>query len=469
MKTNKRFRRANQAVAGTVASLVASLVASTCVLLTSCAFDRSGVPPKLDDFYYPMGVVAHPQGRYAYVSNSDFDLRYNAGHIAVVDLDAVKPLDALDSADPYNRSAIRKDSGVKILPFAGLPTFSSDSSRLFLPVREENTLFALDVAADGSSLGCLSAGNKPYRSYLSCDAAHSFVLSGKLFSSALDDTATVDPFAMAVVPPRPGLPTEYLFVAHLSSGSVSAYDITKNAVTNPNGFAAAGLVGFQSNGTGSVAVATGVGRNAQMYVGSRTLATVNPPSTSALFSFDPIAALQSPTTTIGILELANSVGGQDVKFLIASPNGDRVYMLITQPNALVAIDTSVRTDGTPTNRLLDNVPLGRLPSTMTYLSKPEGDLIYVTSLSEDQVSIFDAKSLAQVGSIDLYPFAACGSDRFDQCTAGPYGLAVANTANGPKVLVTLFNNDALLVIDAAPASPAQHKVVARVGSPRSKK
>lgn len=450
------------------AFLLCAFAIST-VAQAGCAIERAGVNPPVKDFYYPVGVLAHPGGRYVYVFNSNYDLRFNAAYVSVIDLEAVKPFDALDSADPYNLNAIVPNASQKLLAFPGLPSFSSDGSRMFVPTRDENTLFIFDVSADGSTLSCLGAGKKPYRNNLSCDQEHAFALTGKLFSSELDDTATVDPFVMAVLPPQPGVPTEYLFLAHLSSGAVTAYDITANALTNPQGFAAAGLIGLATNGTGAISVASGPGRAPSMYVGSRRLNTVSNPSPTALFTFQPMEALRLRENVTGALDLGSSIGGSDVKFLLTSPNTERTYMLLNEPNALVSLDSSIDLTGAPVNRLLDSQPLGRTPSTMVYVTKPEGDLLYVTSLSDDQISIFDARSLAQVGSIDLYPFAACGQTRFEQCSAAPYGLTVSYTPAGPRVLATMFNNDAVVVIDASAASPAAHRIVARIGSPRSKK
>src|SRR5688572_25150881 len=64
---------------------VASL---TAIVGAGCSFGESGVAPPLDRLFLPTGLAVDPSGRWLYVVNSNFDLRYNAGTVVAVDLDA---------------------------------------------------------------------------------------------------------------------------------------------------------------------------------------------------------------------------------------------------------------------------------------------------------------------------------------------------------------------------------------------
>jgi DNA-binding beta-propeller fold protein YncE len=78
----------------TVALGLSTLVASGCFL------GDTTVPPPVDAFYYPTGLVRSPGGSTLYVTNSDFDLQYEGGTVFALDLTKLRPqlvkqLDAL--------------------------------------------------------------------------------------------------------------------------------------------------------------------------------------------------------------------------------------------------------------------------------------------------------------------------------------------------------------------------------------
>lgn len=53
--------------------------------VAGCGVDETGISPPDDALYFPVGLAAHPDGRYLYVANAGFDRRYNAGTVTVVD------------------------------------------------------------------------------------------------------------------------------------------------------------------------------------------------------------------------------------------------------------------------------------------------------------------------------------------------------------------------------------------------
>lgn len=425
-----------------------------CAFLAACAIERRGVDAPADDLYYPIGILAHPSGNYAYVVNANFDLRYNSGSVSVIDLNAALPFGQEDPGDPYNRRAI---VGVeRVLSFGGLPAFNGDASRMFVPVREESTVHVLDVAGDGSSLDC---GEKGFRRPLTCDSLHSYKLSGSLFAPELGEADTADPFMAAVSPAALGLPGEFLFLTHLSSGAISVFDVTPNAVSNPNGFASVALVGVGVNGTSAVAVASGPGRKPMIYAGSNRLLTVRNPSPATLYFFEPSLALTGEGAS-GAIGLAAKIGGSDVKHLVTNPDGSRTYMLLRDPDSLVVFDTTLAATGEPANKILATIPLEKQPSVMTYVRRtpPLVDLLYVAAFGDDSIAIFDATTYALVGRAQ----AGVLED-------GPYGLAVASTPERTWVLATFFNNDAVVVFDATDPDPRKHGTIMRIGSPRASK
>lgn len=58
--------------------------------LAGCFAIGDGLPPPLDAFYYPTGLVVSPGRSALYVVNSDFDLQYNGGTVLALDLAALR-------------------------------------------------------------------------------------------------------------------------------------------------------------------------------------------------------------------------------------------------------------------------------------------------------------------------------------------------------------------------------------------
>ena len=62
------------------------LAASSFAGLGGCFTIADGLPPPLDAFYYPTGLLVSPGRTALYVANSDFDLQYSGGTVMALDL-----------------------------------------------------------------------------------------------------------------------------------------------------------------------------------------------------------------------------------------------------------------------------------------------------------------------------------------------------------------------------------------------
>lgn len=424
------------------------------VFLAGCAIERVGTDPPLDDLYYPTGVAAH--GDFAYVVNANTDLRYNSATVVTVDLNQV------DINSEFNQQAIIKDSTQRIESYGAVPVLNANADRMFIASRQNNVLFSFDV--NGGSVKCGETGRNRFTS---CDDAHVFQLSGKVFSDELTDNDTSQPFVGATAAPLPGLPGEYLFLTHLNAGAISVYDITKNSLTNPTGFTAVSLLGKDRlgaavNGTSAIGVAQGPGRRPTIYAGANRVLSVKPPgAASTLFFFDPRLAFDEHADA-GTLPLARYLGGTtasiDVKYIVASPDGSRTYFLTKEPNTLVELDSSLDENGHAKNTFVHVVALERSPGTMIYVRMPDGrDRIYVSCFGDGSILVYDAASLAMIHKISVKDTP--------HLERGPYSLAVAYQQRGPLVLAAYFNDDALMLFDPT----SNDDFWGRVGSPRGNK
>jgi hypothetical protein len=66
-----------------------SQLLAACVL-TGCYSTGEGPTPSVTTLYFPVGMAVSPGGKALYVANSDFDLRFNAGTVAVYDLARIR-------------------------------------------------------------------------------------------------------------------------------------------------------------------------------------------------------------------------------------------------------------------------------------------------------------------------------------------------------------------------------------------
>lgn len=458
--------------------LIAHAFAS--LLFTACAYEHPGIDPKANDVYYPMAVTAHPGGRYVYVVSTNPDLRYNAGQLSVIDLQAVKNYGEEEPADPYNLNAIAANQTKRILSFGGFPALNSAASKLYLPVRQDSVMHLFDVAAGGAEISC---GDQGFNRYVSCDRAHSLKLSGKMFSSSLNDSDTESSYAAVTAPGIEGMPGEYLYVTHLGASAISVYDINQNALKNPTGFAALSLLGNAESArvvpNGMSAIAFAGGPSPMMYVGSQRLDGVVDPSAvtrAQLFFFEPKLPI-TRSGNLGSLDAIYSMNATAVRYLLTNPSNTRLYVLLKSPDLIAVFDIERSIDGRPKNHLLNMLPLSSAPSVMTYVRNMKGghDWLYVASQTQNNIAIFDATTLGKVGELaairDGYKTDADGQRvRDDNYIAqAPYGMAVVYTPEGPHVIVSFFASDAVVVIDATSANVKEHRDIARIGSPRREK
>lgn len=173
-----------------------ALVASS----LGCATENPGIDPPRAGFYFPTGVAVDPRAPYLYVSNTNADLMYNGGTVAVLDLKNL-PVDlsqvgALVKAGTLSCAPDRleqtrwecgaegfivPDATLRIGDFPGDIEVLADGSRIFVPVRGQDYLAHAKVirSADGSrilDLACSregegAAGTAGDASW-DCDAEH---------------------------------------------------------------------------------------------------------------------------------------------------------------------------------------------------------------------------------------------------------------------------------------------------------
>jgi hypothetical protein len=120
------------------------------------------------------------------------------------------------------------------------------------------------------------------------------------------------------------------------------------------------------------------------------------------------------------------------------------------PAALVVLDRSPGTAGTPLNTPIDVLEVCGGPTAMQWNPGPKQDRIYITCYDDGYIYVVDPNALVVTSVIDV--------------GAGPTSLVFSPTDPG-VAYVANFANSHLSVIDLAPGSPTENHVVMRMGLP----
>ena len=156
--------------------------------------------------------------------------------------------------------------------------------------------------------------------------------------------------------------------------------------------------------------------------------------------------------------------------LAFSADGTLLYVASSTDSTLRIFDTSVGPDG-PRNRLLAAIPTGGTPNLVrvaglrpgeqrvldgldhgavgTALDAAGGGLVYVTLFDDDAVVVIDPQTLSVRARIDV--------------PGGPHDLAfLPDPAGALRAYVTLFEAHGLAVLDIQPGSDRQFSLLATV-------
>jgi hypothetical protein len=441
------------------------------LLSAACAREFSGFEPPPNSLYFPVSVTLSPDHRYAYIPNTNFDLRYNAGWVTVLDLDAA--LAEIDAGNNNPTSALT--SRVKVVSLAGNLSISEAGDVAVVASRGGGTLTLMEVSDDGSTLSCgdpdATEGLNRVEERTDCDAEHMVRMTTNLFpGQTLEEQEVVDPFTTLLFTWRPegGADGRTLAaVGHMTASAngsrVSLFEVDRDAPE---------LVPVRSIGLPAVSPLASLvlhpATNGTRVVGisQRFSTSVSPGST--LFSIDISAALAAEDEVRSATLV--DVGGDELFGLVFSSsdteaNGRRAYVTNRSPDTVVVLDSTLvpveeeQADGTievvdrPRYRVLGAVPIPDDPGGIAYVGRDSGDLIAVASLNGDVIELLAplGNGLRRVG-------------RFEDVGLGPLGMAHAHRQGRDLLLVTTFYDHGLVIFDLTAENPADFVRLAHIRS-----
>lgn len=387
-------------------------------LLSGCGAEVIGEDPPKGALYTPVGMALHPEGRYLYVVNSNFEVTFRedrGGTVVTIDTDTLETI---------------PEATVQIGTFGGeiaLNTAPEGPTRAYVAVRGDESVVALDVEPEGRGLNCGGSSDG-----LACRI----------------DTERPDPFGVAAATLEVDIdgqptPVDFVAVAHLLGGDVTGLSVRGAQSVRST---TAGRVSRSS--TSLIAGANGIARSprsGQFYVTSRF--------ENAVVAFRPVIGPEGELagvfeTALVPINSAPPLQGLDSRGIAFNGTGTMAYIANRGPSSLLFLDTGptdTETGSGTVNEIVDTLLMPIGPAEIAVVDFGDRELLYVSSFNDETLTIVDPKTRAIVGSIEML--------------AQPYDLIV-DQARHQRLYVSLFSSDAVAVIDIDPDSPSFNQTIA---------
>jgi hypothetical protein len=473
--TPRESLRSNRHPMRTAASACASC--ALCALIASCTASAEDVRAPEDELFFPSGLAVSPPGNRArtlFIANSNSELRFDSGSIAVVSLDRVKmivddwvvaqPGETAIAAegceeDPEHRETLvcdtvasdilRRGAGVRIGNFAtdiAVQDFTRGDAiklRVFVPTRGDPSIAWADY--DGDKLTCADE-----QGYVQCDDAHRLA---SMFNDPDERPIQDEPFSVyaATQPADPldpsGALRGFAVVTHLTTGGITLIDAPEDGTVQlsdiVNGLFAPDTSGLF--GTTGVAGIKPGGGDDLIYVGSRSEDRIQTLTIGRPENRTPPYLLPASHFFLDAVGgnplVGDSVDTRGIRF---SPDGQRLYVVNRHPPSLQIYDTSVGPTGVPRHDAIAATDVCRQVSSVAVMrtgtDMDPQERAFVTCFQDGEVYVIDPAGQSMVEDIITVG-------------RGPYAIAAAP--------------DQKLVFDVDPTSPKRNRVVLRIGVPRT--
>ncbi len=403
-------------------------------LLMGCAVEETGIPPPSDALYYPVGLAAHPDGRYLYAVNGVFDRKYNEGTLVVYDTFERRLLTAATQ---------------RVGLFGGELLVARRAGEAdvaaYVATRDDNRLYAFQVTADRGS----------------ADGTGHFGCAGRRCGVPYDDFGgdgfSPDPYGLT-------FDGVGLMMSHLGRGVISRWTAGTTAESLTFGCA----VNLPA-GASSIARHPSLG---WAYVSDRLgqqIQIVDPVGRSATAggaNTDTCRFEQQTPITVDTYTTRGRTRG-----LAFTADGTLLYVASSTDGSIRIYDTSVDANGRARNLLVSAVPVGNAPNVVRVaglrpgerrppdgldrgavgeaVDRDGGGLIYLTTFDDDRVLVIDPTTRTVVARIEV--------------GAAPNDIAFMPDAEGRlRGYVGNFQEHTLSVIDLEPGSARRFQVLATV-------
>lgn len=421
--------------------------------------------PARDRVHYPVGMAMHPDGRYLYVVNSNFNARYRAdtgGTVSVVD---TRSLEIQGDRSPFLPS------------FGGSIELNGDASKAYVTAREGNTVVGFEVADGESSVpagGALFCRDEEGEPTADPEACWIREVATDGSSSGL----STDPFGLAVSSierehPASGeqVPIDLVNLAYLGSNRVSTISLPDRSPDRAS-MQTAGLI----NGSNRIVQRPGT---LSYYVAGRSsslVARFTPfLNTRTADNFGRVEALfRQGEIVVSNFTSGGEAAATNTRGLAFDESGDRLYVATRRPDALHVFDLGASDPETGSG--LEHVWNGSIalpdqPSDIhVHRDAMDRRRVYVPSFADDSIAVVDPEVQTVVDRIELgaSPHEMVIDTAPDRCE---------NPGEVCRGYVSLFEDEgsasascgpdtescgAVGVVDLDPASPRYHQLISKI-------
>ena len=369
---------------------------------TACDLPNPGVAPTAETLNFPIAVgltsAGDPAGpQYLLVASSDFDLRFNAGALHSIDLDAVDaflascrsatpdpsdpdaPLPTCDADDATLRDMMVSE--VLIGGQASSIAISGDQRRAYVAVRSDRDVTWVDVAPDGR----LACGNNGDGTACSSERRHLAVAEGcGRAPFAPGDPVAVVAGRVADLSGDPADESDFLVVVHRNGRAGLALETATAGGTTPT------LVHMLDSLPLDV-VNAGLEPGAGVVWLNQSAANLQRASRDVALVGVALDARRECSLLFGAgrVSLEGVDDGRDTRDVAFDPSGQSAYLLSRRPEAVL----EVRLGGTPLtatgSALGDLTPLARGPARMDIGEIGGRTFLFVTAFDAQSVVVVD--------------------------------------------------------------------------------
>jgi len=368
---------------------------------------------------YPIALQADPSGRYVYVAGANFDRKYRAGEVRIIDTATGVWL--------RERQEIPSFCGELALQTGG--TGNVGAVRLFATARDDDSLTALTVTGTATGLD------------LTCGKTTSAGRCASDYRAGADENKSVgdDPMGVDVAE----LDDDFLRVTTVGTldGRVVIRQVPKAA-----GPLASKVLGSLDFGSGLHSVVTspltGVSyisdlRSSNLY--TFTVERTGPAGTDGQPTWQVLSQ--------GSLTLPSNGNSDHGRGMALSTDRGRLYVAWRSPASLAIMDIAPGPTG-PRNQLLDLIGLGSRPSAVAVAPVGPGgrDWVYVSNFGDNRIWVVDPV-LREVVDIIALPSA-------------PYAITTANVpGQGWKLYAGLFSAASVAIVPVGSQLAGHHGAV----------
>lgn len=435
-------------------------------------------PPSDGAFYFPMSIETsrglNTDPRYVYVVSSNFDQRFNAGWISVIDLGKLLEPTDFDGTDSHVARFVQPadvpvDGLLRTPALGARMAVSHDGTLGVTGYRGSGMVALVELGGQSGSLRCgdkNAAGKRPEFGNTDCDKEHLVDVRELDFGVEINRHDLRDPYAAAVV--SYGVDEgPVVGVGYLGSGWLTLFRVA--AATSGHKLKPETAATINTGGLGKLLVWPPVpseGTTTFLVAATQYLGSTS--ELSGVYSIDVERLIGGDDDAFERHDLYGDIGGTELYDLVLSPDGSRAFALNRSPDSVVMMSIVLKPGSVappdapdaPEDRdtleinLQSALPLEGRPTSLAYVDRQQhGDLIAAASIDGDTVFL-----LTVVGN-DLRLIYRLDGDEIGE---GPITVTHARWQEHELLLVGTFYDHGVSVFDVTSNNPLEFEHLVHV-------